>query len=155
MEAINTEATEAKTEAATLVQPEDRITITYEGAERTLFMSFLRQNSLLRFINAPTDVIYLPSNPDLCEVVLKIMLADKGGAGKMLEMELDEEAMTSDDYERVISWVQDHMTYFFMKRFREMALRAQVLEPMAQALQSQAGGSVSSTSETAVAGPSA
>lgn len=138
--------------------PADRLTIHYgigdERAEKTLFMSFLRQNSLLRFIDSPVDVINLKVNPDLCENVLRILLADKGGPGKMMEFELDEDAIDGADVDRILDWVQDHMTYFFMKRFQEMADKSRVLEPIAKALQSSSAGSEPSPSPKASAGPS-
>lgn len=139
--------------------PEDRLIIGYgepdadgKREDKTLFFSFLRQNVLLRFIEGPPQVINMRADPDLCEVVLKVLLAEKGGAGKSLDVELDEDAISGDDVDRVISWVQDHMTHFFMKRFQEMAQRAAALEPAAKALQSSALGSAPSGSPTASAG---
>jgi len=140
-------------------QPEDRMSVEYgppgERQEKPLFMSFLRQNSLCRFMDSPIAVVNLKVDPDLSENVLRVMLADKGGAGQMMSFELDEDMISGEDVDRILSWVQDHMTYFFMKRFQEMAEKARVLEPIAQALQSSQTGSDPSPSETASAGPSA
>jgi hypothetical protein len=140
-------------------KPADRLSIQYgpadERTERVLFFSFLRQNSLLRFIESPTDVINLRVNPDLSETALRIMLADKGGAGQMLNFELDEDLISYEDVEAILEWVEGQMTHFFMKRFRDMAQKAQLLEPLARDLQSSATGSANSTSPPPSAGPSA
>lgn len=137
------EETEGKGKLPTL--PEDRLTIQYgpqgERQDKVLFMSFMRQNSLVRFMDSPVDVINLKVQPDLCESVLRIMLADKGGPGKMMEFELDEDQISGGDVDRILNWVQDHMTYFFMKRFQEMAEKAKQLEPIAKGLQSSQDGS--------------
>lgn len=140
-------------------KPEDRITIRFkkddgEVVERVLFMSWMRQNSISRFLTTPQDVIYLLADPDNGENVLRIMLAEKGGAGEMLKGELPEDAISAEDYERVLVWVQDHMTHFFMKRFQDLALKAKALGPMAKALMSSAPGSPGSDGQTASAGPS-
>lgn len=152
---------EAETKGTLPPKADDRLTIGYgipdaEGKrpEKVLFFSFLRQNSLLRFIEGPTQVINMRVDPDLCENVLKILLADKGGPGQMTTLELDETMIDGDDVDRIINWVQDHLTYFFMKRFQEMAQRAATLEPTAKALASSAAGSEASASSTAAAGPS-
>jgi len=140
------------------IQPEVRLTIMYgekgQRQEKELFFSFLRQNSILRFIDNPHQVINLKVNPDTAEAVLRIMLADKGGPGKMMEFELDEDLIVGEDVDKILDWVQGHLTYFFMKQFQDMAQRAKDLEPTAKALQSSALGSENSTSETQSAGPS-
>lgn len=149
---------EAETKGTLPPQPEDRLTILYGEKDnrqpKELFFSFLRQNSVLRFIDNPAQVINLKVNPDTAEAVLRIMLADKGGPGKMMEFELDEDLIANEDVDKILDWVQGHLTYFFMKQFQEMAEKAKHLEPTAKALQLSALGSESSTSETASAGPS-
>lgn len=143
------------TDAAELPpQPNDRITITHNGEPRELFMSWLRKNSILRFVDNPTQIIWLSSEPDLIENVMRIMLAPKAGAGGMFEHELTEEEVNEDDVQRVMAWVQDHLTYFFMKRFQDMAERGKVLEPIAKGLVSSVNSSTDSTSTTPSAGPS-
>jgi len=136
-------------------EPSSHLTIPYNGEERELFMSFLRLNSILRFIEDPNRVILMTIDPDLVENVLRILLAPKGGAGEMFNFELDEEAIPMEDVDKVLNWAQDHLTYFFMKRFQEVAVKAAQLEPIAKRLQSSLPGSEASSSETASAGPSA
>ncbi|AKU43547.1 tape-measure chaperone [Caulobacter phage Seuss] len=135
-------------------KPEDYLTITHNGEPRELFMSYLRKNSILRFVDNPTQIVWLSSEPDLIENVMRIMLSPKAGAGGMFEHELTEEEVSEDDVQRIMNWVQDHLTYFFMKRFQDMADRGKLLEPIAKDLLSSVGSSNSSTSETPSAGPS-
>ncbi|AKU43546.1 tape-measure chaperone [Caulobacter phage Seuss] len=94
-------------------KPEDYLTITHNGEPRELFMSYLRKNSILRFVDNPTQIVWLSSEPDLIENVMRIMLSPKAGAGGMFEHELTEEEVSEDDVQRIMNWVQDHLTYFF------------------------------------------
>lgn len=135
-------------------KPDDHLTITHNGAERVLFMSYLRKNSILRFVDNPTQIMWMASEPDLIENVTKIMLSPKAGPGGMFEHELTEEEISEDDVQKIMSWVQDHLTYFFMQRFQQMAEKGHALEPVAKGLQSLSNGSVGSNSETPSAGPS-
>lgn len=135
-------------------QPDDRILITHNGEQRELFMSYLRKNSILRFVDNPTQIIWLSSEPDLIENVMRIMLSPKAGPGGMFEHELTEDEVNEEDVQRVMNWVQDHLTYFFMRRFQDMAARGKVLEPIAQSLVSSINSSAASNSTTPSAGPS-
>ena len=112
--------------------PADRLTIKYKGESRELFMSFMRQNALLRYVDNPTTILTIGIDPDLSEAVIRAMLVEK-----------------------ITDWVSEHLTYFFMKRFQSMAERGKRLEPIAKALQLSVAGSGGSGSETAPAGPSA
>jgi hypothetical protein len=119
----------------------DKLEITFQGKKRELFMSYLRQNSCLRVIGNPQNLASLLVDPDLSENILRVMLAEKGGAGAMFEVELDENDLSGEDIDRILLWVQRHLTAFFMKRFQQAQASAKELEPAIKALESQAGGS--------------
>lgn len=120
-------------------RPDDRLTVTYKGNEKVLFMSFLRQNALLRIMDNPQSIMMLQVDPDLSELSIKALLAEK--PENFAAFELEETDLSQEDFERIIDWVQDSMSYFFMKRFRKMGEKADSLEPLAKALLSSAPGS--------------
>lgn len=133
--------------------PADRISIKYKGEDRELFMSFMRQNALLRYVDDPTRVLMIGVDPDLSEALIRVMLVDK--IKDVHDFILEEEDVSNEDAEKITEWVSEHLTYFFMKRFQSMAERGRRLEPIAKALQSSVAGSDGLPSETAPAGPSA
>lgn len=119
----------------------DKLQVTYKGEQRTLFMSFLRQNSCLRVIGNPTNLATLMIDPDMSENVLRIMVAPKGGMGEMFEVELGDEDLSAADVDAILLWVQRHLTAFFMKRFQQASEAAKELEPVMKDLASQPTGS--------------
>lgn len=133
--------------------PKDRMTVKYKGADKELFMSFMRQNALLRYVDDPTRVMMIGVDPDLSEALLRVMLAEK--ITDIHDFELEEGDLSNQHSEEIIEWVSEHLTYFFMKRFQSMADRGRRLEPIAKALQSSVAGLDNSGSGTASAGPSA
>jgi hypothetical protein len=135
------------------IEPEARLTIQYEGKPRELFMSFLRLNALLRLIEDPTHAVRVMLDPDLSEDTLKTLLSPSIRNGEHFTFDLDDTLISNEDCERVLDWAQDHLLYFFTKRFQQIGQKAKDLEPLAQALLSLAPGSSPSTSETTSAGP--
>ena len=133
--------------------PADRLTIKYKGESRELFMSFMRQNALLRYVDNPTTILTIGIDPDLSEAVIRAMLVEK--ISDIHDFNLEEGDVSNEDAEKITDWVSEHLTYFFMKRFQSMAERGKRLEPIAKALQLSVAGSGGSGSETAPAGPSA
>ena len=125
-------------------RPEDKITIVFAGEPREIFMSFLRLNSLLRVVDEAPRVVMITVDPDLGEMVLRALLVEKPGAD-MFDFVLEEGVISNEAVERLQMWAQDHLTYFFMKRFQQIGQTAAKLEPLAKALQSSAPGSAPST----------
>lgn len=137
-----------------LEKPDDRLTVNYKGEDRSLFMSYLRLNSCLRVLGDPERLGSLLLDPDLGESVIRVMVAPKGGAGEMFDVELEEEDLSGEDCRRIIDWVQDHLSYFFLSRFQETGKKFELLEPVAAALKSSLTGFDVSTSSEPSAGPS-
>lgn len=137
-----------------LVRPDERLTVTFRGQSRELFFSFARQNSCLRAVNDPDRLATIMLDPDASEAIIRIMLAEKGGSGEQFEVELGETDISMEDYDKILTWVLDHLTYFFMKRFQGLGNQAKALGPEADRLVSSLTGSANSTSSEASAGPS-
>lgn len=135
-----------------LKAPDSRLTVTYRGEQRELFMSFLRMNSCLRMLGEPERLSVMLLDPDTCELMLRVVLAEKGQTGR--DVELQDDDLSDEDVDRILLWVQEHLTYFFMKRFQQLGDKTRALEPIAQRLKSSLVGSEVSSSSEPSAGPS-
>lgn len=139
---------------AELKKPSDRLEIDYKGTPRTLFMSYLRLNSCLRVLGEPERLSTMLIDPDLVEMTLRVMLAEKGGAGTYSDVELEDGDLSNEDVDKTMLWVNEHLAHFFMKRFQQLGEQVKGLGPTAEALKLSLLGSESSTSSEAAAGPS-
>lgn len=131
-------------------RPNERLSIQYKGEDRELFMSYLRLNQCVRVLGSPQDLPTMMLDPDTIETMLAVALAD----GPLKDFELQHDDLTHEAVDAILQWVQDHLVYFFMKRFQQLVEHKQQLEPAAQALKSSLLGSGASTSSAAAAGPS-
>lgn len=137
-----------------LKRPNPRLEITFQGAPRVLFMSYLRQNSCLRVLGDPENLQAILVDPNISEMVLQVMLAKNAGAGEMFDTKLNEEDLEYEEVDRILKWVMEHLTYFFMTRFQMLGDQTKQLGPMVTRLQSSLIGSELSSSSEASAGPS-
>ncbi|MFN4091633.1 MAG: hypothetical protein ACK4FG_01900 [Brevundimonas sp.] len=111
----------------------DKIEILFNGEKRELFMSFKRLNTCLRIVGNGEDFAGVIIDPDVGEMILQAMLADKGQS--FLEVELDEDAISPADYEKILTWVSEHLMGFFTNKLQQAADQAQKLEPLKERLQ--------------------
>lgn len=139
---------------ANIPKPSDHLTVTYKDQSRELFMSFLRLNSCVRILGEPERLSTMLIDPDLAEAALRVMLAEKGGAGEQFDITLEDGDLSNEDVDKILLWVNEHLAHFFMKRFQQLGLQVKELGPTAQALKSSLLGSDDSTSSEASAGPS-
>lgn len=124
-----------------LTKPNDRLTVRAFGEQRELFMSFLRQNAVLRVIGEPENMGAMLIDPDVTEMILRIFLAAKPSLTDAADMELTEDALDTETVENILAWVQEHMTYFFVKRFQLVSNQQAALKPLADNLKSLQSGS--------------
>ena len=124
-----------------LKPPEDRLTITYKGEEKELFMSFLRLNSCQRVVGNADRVALMMIDPDVGEMLVKAMVADKGGAGHMFDVELADGDLSTEDFDRILLWVQEHLTSFFIRRLQAASKNAKTLSQTVAALRLSEAGS--------------
>ena len=104
-------------------------------------MSFLRQNAVLRVIGEPENMGAMLIDPDVTEMILRIFLAAKPSLTDAADMELTEDALDTETVENILAWVQEHMTYFFVKRFQLVSNQQAALKPLADNLKSLQSGS--------------
>lgn len=119
---------------------DDKLTVKFRGEDRILFASYLRLNSWLRVVGNAGNIPNILVDPDLSENILRVALAEKGGAGEMFSFELVEGDVSNEDADRILFWAQDHLTDFFMRRLQKINENAAELEPKAKALESQLVG---------------
>lgn len=112
---------------------QDRFKVKFNGEERELFMSFVRLNSCIRATGNGEEFAGIIADPDQGELMLKIMLADKGQ--NALDVELDEDSLTPADYQSILDWISEHLTSFFVNKLKEAQSRAAQLEPLRAELQ--------------------
>ncbi len=121
---------------------QDRLKIKFNGEDRELFMSFMRLNSCIRATGNGEEFASVIADPDQGELLLQILLAEKGQSP--LDVELDEDSLTPADYNKIINWISEHLTSFFVSKIKEAQERASQLEPLKVELQrSQQTGSES------------
>jgi len=124
-----------------LKSPDYRLTVLHNGLPLELFMSYLRKNSCIRvmgdFDRLPTMLL----DPTTSELILQVMLAEKAGAGQMFEHELTETEISEEDADKILLWVHEHLTYFFMTRFQQLGEQTKELGPIAERLKSSMDGS--------------
>lgn len=137
----------------TATRPDDRLTITINGAPVEIFLSFQRLNSLTRVLEGPENLGQLLIDPDMSENAMRVLLAPTGTSP--WEFEIASLEISNDDVEAMLTWATEHLLDFFLKRFSKLNDHKAKLEQFATALQSPQGGSAGSASKTASAGPSA
>jgi hypothetical protein len=142
-------------EAAEIPIPPARLEITHRDGPRELFMSFLRLNQCLRMLGEPDRLPFLVYDPDLSEMILKVMLDSKAGPAGGLDYPLAEDELTADEIEKILMWVQGHLMSFFARQFQMSAKQAANLEPITAALQSSLPGLRDLISKDLAAGRSA
>lgn len=121
--------------------PSDRLTIQYKGEEKILFMSFQRLNSILRVLGNPQNIVTMMVDPDISEAVVRVLVAPKASAGSMFEVEIDDEDILTDDFDRMMNWARDHVASFFVKRLQGEEAFQKALAPMMAVLKLSLAGS--------------
>lgn len=137
-------------------KPDEHLTITHKGQSRELFFSFTRQNMLLKHFPEPTNAFEAMIDPHMADTVLAILLVEN--PKHIDSFELEEKDVSNADIEKVLNWAAEHLIYFFVSKFQQIAEKATALEPLMQALEAHrsfTAGSTGSTSTSPVAGPSA
>jgi hypothetical protein len=104
-------------------------------------MSFLRLNSCLRIIGGMDNLATMMIDPDTGEGIVRALVAPKGGPGEMFNVELEDEDISPQDFDRLLDFARDHLTDFFVRRLQSAAKNQSTLEAMIGALKSSASGS--------------
>lgn len=112
---------------------DDRLTITFRGEKKELFMSFKRLNQCIRAVGNGDDFQGVITDPDTSEFLLQILLAEKGQSP--IEVDLDDDDLSREDFDKAVSWITEHLIGFFVTKFQEAVGRAEQLQPLKEHLQ--------------------
>lgn len=137
----------SKLDTVSVTYPE-RITITTDGAEREIFMSFGLLNHLTTIVGDPARVASIPLNPELRREVLESVLAKRKPSGKLEEkIDLDDVDISIADVETLLDWVSGHVMSFFIRSLQKVAAVTQAHQTELASLVSFLDGSKGSASE--------
>lgn len=96
---------------------EATLTVTVDGAERELFMSYGLLTKLSKELETADAVGAVPHDPELRDRVLKVALTERSKTGKAKKeiKDLDDVEISIEDVELVLGWVMEHLTGFFVR----------------------------------------
>lgn len=129
----------------------DKLKITIDGEERTLFMSFGLLNELASLVQDPARVPAIPVDAYLREAVLSAAFAKRKKSGKITEeiADFDDIDVTIEDVEATLDWVVEHVMSFFVRSLRKVVQVTKANETDLKDLASFLAGSDASPSATA------
>lgn len=99
----------------------DKIKITHDGKEKTLFMSFGLLNELCGIVQSPEGVAFIALDPYIRATILKSVLSDRDEDGLVeKEINLNTINVSIEDIERVLEWVEEAVMAFFMNALQRL-----------------------------------
>jgi hypothetical protein len=131
--------------------PNPKLTITQDGKERELFMSYGLLNVLSIAVGSPELVPAMSLDDELRTEVLKAVLAERKVTGKVVQAiaDLEEIEISIDDVEAVLDWAGEHLMGFFMRRLAKSAKHVENHKSLLEGLKSSMDGLRSLASATA------
>ncbi len=129
----------------------DKLKVTIDGEERTLFMSFGLLNEIATLVGDPARVPAIPVDAILREEVLMAAFAKRKKSGKITEAIEDFEDLdvSIEDVEATLDWVVEHVMSFFVRSLRKVVQVTKANEEDLKDLASFLGGSAALASATA------
>lgn len=120
----------------------DKLSITVDGKERELLMSYGLLNALTVIVGSPDVAPTIAVNADLREDVLKAVLAERKTSGKILKevADVDDLEISISDVEKLLDWVMDHVMSFFVRSLDKMVQRVGAHKDGLAALKSSVAG---------------
>jgi hypothetical protein len=129
----------------------DKITITYEGKEREIFLSYGLLNELARIVRSPDLAPSITIDEDLREEVLAACLAERKASGKITKpvADIEDIDMSIEDVERLLDWATEGVLSFFVRSLGKMVKQVEQNKDTLVALKSSLDGLQASASATA------
>lgn len=137
-------------------QASDKLSVTVNGTDYTLFMSYSVLNRLTRLAGNLEDFNGMFVDPEVQEQVVFecVKRKCKPADAKMADLSLEDFEIGVEDADKIVTWAGDHVVDFFLKAFNNAQNASKRMEPLAQNLMSSLDGTETSTSKTPSAGPS-
>jgi hypothetical protein len=126
-------ATPKKT--TTPAAPAPRLTITVNGAQRELFMSFGLLNEICRGVGDFQAAVQIPVDAQLRDYVLLAVLSERNDQGEIgVAANLRTLDITVDEVEDMLAWVTAHATDFFLRTMERVVKQQKSNEARMRAL---------------------
>jgi hypothetical protein len=132
----------------------DKLTVTIDGQEHELFMSYGLLDRLTKIIGGSLDITTASLEPNTRNETLIACLTKKGRAGVLDKVDIDNLDIDPEDVVRIVNWATEHVIGFFLKateRTKEMGER---IKDKLGSLTHLVDGSKDSASPNPSAGPS-
>ncbi|MGO7308761.1 hypothetical protein ACCS91_33440 [Rhizobium ruizarguesonis] len=129
----------------------EKLTITQDGRERELFMSYGLLNVLSIAVGSPELVPSMSLDDQLRGEVLAAVLAERKVTGKVIKPveDLDDIDVSIDDVEAILDWAGEHLMGFFMRRLAKSAKHVEKHKDLLVGLKSSMDGLQGLASATA------
>lgn len=129
----------------------DKLSITYQGVERELFMSYGLLNELAKLVQSPEIAPSISLDEHLREEVLKACLAERKPSGKVLKAveDMDDLEVSVEDIEAILDWATENVLSFFVRSLGKMVKRVEANKDVLEGLKSSLDGLQASASATA------
>lgn len=126
----------------------DKLSITYNGEERELFMSYGLLNELTKLVGSPEIAPSITVNEILRESVLMAVLAERKPTGKVVKAveDIDDIEVSVEDVEKILDWATDAVLSFFVRSLGKMVQRVEDNKEVLEGLKSSLDGLVGSPS---------
>lgn len=109
--------------------------ITIDGTEVEVFMSFALLNAVSRHVGDPDNIPLIMINPDLREMVLSEVLAVRDPKGKVIQSRaIDEIQISLDDVEKLLDFASEHVMDFMIRVLERTSTRKDKYETRLKAL---------------------
>lgn len=134
----------------------DKLTITVNGQQREVFMSFALLSSMVRVVGSVDDLGQAILDPSVRDALVVVALAPRDGEKKLEDYSVADFNLSVQDGDRLVDWIMEHVLDFFMKRI-EMAKNLSESETgkKLESLMSSIAGSLASRSKKPSSGRSA
>ena len=104
--------------------PEKTLTLKVDDAEREVFMSYGLQDQLLRLVKDTNEIGTLFIDAEVRNAVIEQVLAERTKTGKITTKKaFDEYDIEIEEVDKILSWVADHITHFFIKVLSNLGRR--------------------------------
>jgi hypothetical protein len=129
----------------------DKLSVTFEGNERELFMSYGLLNDLAKLTGSPEIAASMSIDQHLREETLKLTLAERKASGKILKHvdDIDDLDMSVSDVEAILDWATEHVLSFFVRSLGKTMKRVEANRDVLEGLKSSLDGLQASVSATA------
>ncbi|KVL49962.1 hypothetical protein [Burkholderia territorii] len=103
--------------------PSAKLEITLAGEKKSLFMSFGLLNELCRGIGDAQGALQVTANSQLRDFALMVVLSDRDEEGNVVKpINVNRIEMSIEDGERLLDWVSQHATDFFVRTMERIVM---------------------------------